>query len=85
MNIKKAKKKELIKIIEQYEKAFEEIQNASDKDAEKVYIVIDKEEDNKTITYIKKKLKSIKNKQERKKYENELRRLTDIYQENVQE
>ena len=85
MSYKRAKKKDLIKIIEQYETVLEEINKDVEKNAEKVYIVIDKEEDNKTITYIKKKLKSIKNKQERKKYENELLRLTDIYQESVQE
>lgn len=74
----KTKKKDLIKIIEKYEEVIQELEDKS-VEPEKEIIVINKDDD-KTITYIKKRLSVVKGKLVlTNMYKKELDRLTKYH------
>lgn len=76
---KKYKKKDLIRIIDEYEDLIDTLNNELESNSREKIIILDKKEDNKHIAYIKKRLQVIKNKMEREIYEKELKRLLENY------
>lgn len=83
MTYTKMKKSDLIKIINQYEQTLEELQNLDlhtpPSNNHKVFLVVDKEEDNKNILYLKNRLKCVKNTKLQIIYESELNRLLKLF------
>lgn len=77
--LKKYKKKELIKLIRNYENTMIDLESKlnilSLAPKEIKYVIIDKEEDDKTIIYIKKRIQVIQDKHRRAVYIIELERL----------
>ena len=79
ISLKKYKKKQLIKLVENYEYDIralnEELTRLSLRETQKEYVVYSDEETDKTLKYIKNRLMIIKDPHRRERYNNELNRL----------
>ena len=82
LSLKKYKKKELIKLVENYEYDIktlnEELTRLSLREIQVEYVVVKDEEDDKTLQYIKNRLMIIKDPHRRETYNNELNRLLKL-------
>ncbi len=73
--LKKYKKKQLISLIVDYEEDIRHLQDELNNNARVKYIVIDQEKDDKTLLYIKKRMKCVLDEHKRGVYQKELERL----------
>jgi len=73
--LKKYKKKELIRLIVDYEDDIRTLQEELDSNTRVKYIVIDQEKDDKTLLYIKKRMICVQDTHRRGVYQKELERL----------
>ena len=80
-NLRSYKKRELIKLVNGYESDIDELRNEISKiNLSKTvtqieYVILDKEEDDFLLTYLKKRLKAVKGFERKKPYQMELDRL----------
>lgn len=79
LDAKKYKKKDLVRIIDEYEDLIDTLNNELENNSREKIIILNKKEDDKHIAYIKKRLLVIKNKMDREIYEKELKRLLSNY------
>ena len=77
--LKKYKKKQLISLIVDYEDDIRNLQKELDNNTRVKYVVINEEKDDKTLTYIKKRMKCVNDLHRRAVYQKEYERLIAIY------
>ena len=76
--LKKYKKKQLISLIVDYEDDIRNLQRELDTNTRVKYVVINEEQDDKTLTYIKKRMKCVSDLHRKAVYEKEYERLMKL-------